>query len=270
MNYTFLPRLVPRKQNLYAAITVALILFFVGNVATIVAMTISGIYPGSAWLTLPNNSGANFFMHNSGNGNALEFVAQENGVNHWQVMNIQKNGNISMGHSNDPVMLRINGGDDRYVGGNTNVTVQTPLTLSNAAGRAMQFGRKAGTSGSDPWIISTNDYFLFTVDDIKSFSINKTGVHATKVTVSNSWADYVFEDDYNLMPLEEVESFIKDNKHLPNIPSQDEIESKGLNLGDMQRLQMEKIEELTLHLIDLKKENAELKQRISIIENNTI
>jgi len=84
------------------------------------------------------------------------------------------------------------------------------------------------------------------------------------------WADYVFKKDYKLMPLAEVEKFIKLNQHLPNIPSAKEVEGKGQNLGDLQVKQMEKIEELTLYLIEinkkvevLQKENIELKKQLN-------
>ncbi len=90
------------------------------------------------------------------------------------------------------------------------------------------------------------------------------GILTTKVKVANycslSWADYVFANDYNLTPLSEVESFIKENKHLPNIPSATELEKEGLDLGVMQSLQMAKIEELTLYIIEMKKEIETLKK----------
>lgn len=77
-----------------------------------------------------------------------------------------------------------------------------------------------------------------------------------KVAVASSpaWADYVFANDYKLKPLSEVESFINENKHLPNVPSASELVKEGLDLGKMQATQMEKIEELTLYLIEMKKE----------------
>lgn len=90
------------------------------------------------------------------------------------------------------------------------------------------------------------------------------GILTTKVKVANycssSWADYVFANDYKLKPLSEVESFIKENKHLPNVPSSSELEKEGLDLGKMQSLQMEKIEELTLYIIEMKKEIEVLKK----------
>ena len=87
---------------------------------------------------------------------------------------------------------------------------------------------------------------------------------STEVIVTqNNWADYVFSNNYKLNSLNFVEEYIKQNKHLPNLPSEKEIIEQGLNIGDMQKLQMEKIEELTLYIIELKKEITTLKQKIN-------
>lgn len=79
---------------------------------------------------------------------------------------------------------------------------------------------------------------------------------------SDGWCDYVFEKEYKLMPLKEVESFIKENKHLPDVPSANEVASDYVDVFEMQKIQMKKIEELTLYMIELKKENEELKSQI--------
>lgn len=70
--------------------------------------------------------------------------------------------------------------------------------------------------------------------------------------------DYVFENDYELMSLSQLERYIKNNKHLPNIPPAKEIVESGLNVGDIQVKQMEKIEELFLYVIELEKKVKEL------------
>ncbi len=90
-----------------------------------------------------------------------------------------------------------------------------------------------------------------------------------KVAVASSpaWADYVFAADYKLKPLSEVEKFIDENNHLPNIPSAQELVNEGLDLGKMQALQMEKIEELTLYLIKIKKEIEVLKKENTILKS---
>ena len=80
--------------------------------------------------------------------------------------------------------------------------------------------------------------------------ISATEFHQINVA---SWPDYVFEEDYELMPLDEVEAAIQKNGHLPGIPSAAEIKENGLEVGEMQVNMMEKIEELTLHLIEMNK-----------------
>lgn len=82
-----------------------------------------------------------------------------------------------------------------------------------------------------------------------------------KVALRNSadWADYVFAPDYKLAPLEEVETFIKANNHLPNVPSADEMANNGIDVSKTSAKLMEKIEELTLYMIDLNKQVQSLK-----------
>ncbi|SDW58126.1 hypothetical protein SAMN05444410_10410 [Hydrobacter penzbergensis] len=84
------------------------------------------------------------------------------------------------------------------------------------------------------------------------------GARAIKVTQVNPWADYVFNQGYSLLPLSEVEQFIKVNKHLPDVPSAKEVNENGIDVGDTQTLLLKKIEELTLYVIDLEKKVKEL------------
>jgi hypothetical protein len=71
-----------------------------------------------------------------------------------------------------------------------------------------------------------------------------------------------------LRSLEETESYINEHKHLPNIPAAAVVEKEGFALGDMQKRMMEKIEELTLYLIDAKKEINTLKQQVQVLQAN--
>jgi hypothetical protein len=87
---------------------------------------------------------------------------------------------------------------------------------------------------------------------------------------SSDWPDYVFAEDYNLMPLEEVEASIRQNRHLPGIPPARHVDQAGISVGDMQVRMMEKIEELTLYVIEQNKrlqaqesELAQLRGRLS-------
>lgn len=81
-----------------------------------------------------------------------------------------------------------------------------------------------------------------------------------EVQLSGDWPDYVFRDDYNLPTLYELEQFINQNGHLPNVPSAEEIENGTLKVGEMNTILMQKVEELTLYVIELKKEIEELKK----------
>ncbi len=84
-----------------------------------------------------------------------------------------------------------------------------------------------------------------------------------RVEMSGSWPDYVFADDYALMPLSELEAQIKAKRHLPGMPTATEVESTGIAVGEMQKKMMEKIEELTLYIIEQQKEIDALKTAVS-------
>ena len=81
------------------------------------------------------------------------------------------------------------------------------------------------------------------------------------------WPDYVFENDYHLIPLDELEVTIKEEGHLPNIPSAEEVQNNGFELGKMQAKLLEKIEELTLYTIQQQKEIEALKKQLQEVSN---
>ena len=91
------------------------------------------------------------------------------------------------------------------------------------------------------------------------YSLQVAGkVRAEEVLVETGWADYVFEKDYNLLSLHQVEEFIEQNKHLPGVPAGSVIESEGVALGAMSEVFIRKIEELTLYTIDQGKQIDQL------------
>ncbi|MDP2889502.1 MAG: hypothetical protein Q8P34_11165 [Bacteroidota bacterium] len=75
------------------------------------------------------------------------------------------------------------------------------------------------------------------------------------------WSDFVFKSDYKLMPLNELESFIKENNHLPNIPTEAEVKTNGINVAEMNAKLLQKVEELTLYVIEQQKQIEELKNK---------
>ena len=100
----------------------------------------------------------------------------------------------------------------------------------------------------------------------EKLSVNgKIRAHEIKVETSN-WPDFVFEEGYEIGKLKELESYIKMYKHLPNMPSAKEVETNGIALGEMVKLQQQKIEELTLHLIEKDKQVNSLLKRMNAFE----
>ena len=84
-----------------------------------------------------------------------------------------------------------------------------------------------------------------------------------KIKLQNNWPDYVFNDNYQLRTLSEVDQFIQTNKHLPDMPSALEVQENGINVGEMNARLVKKVEELTLYLISLQKEIEQLKAKIT-------
>jgi hypothetical protein len=85
------------------------------------------------------------------------------------------------------------------------------------------------------------------------------GAREVRVTNANPWPDYVFSRNYHLKNLYALESYIKKNNHLPNIPSAQEVKDNGIEVGQMSAKLLEKIEELTLYVIELKKDMDKIK-----------
>jgi hypothetical protein len=95
----------------------------------------------------------------------------------------------------------------------------------------------------------------------------KGDIFAQKVKVTQTgWADFVFHPDYKLPLLEEVERFVKANKHLPEIPSENEVEKEGLDVGEMNKKLLQKIEELTLYIIEMKKESTAQRTEVEMLK----
>lgn len=160
-----------------------------------------------------------------------------------------------------------------------NTNTATPLVNGNFANKTLKIdlGTAAATnttgflaigdfSSATPPVLNftgTNTYRLVVQDGIMTEKI-KVAVKGTA-----EWADYVFEPSYKLLSLDKVESFVKENKHLPNVPSAEEMSKNGLDVMQTSAKLMEKIEELTLYMIEmnkevkaLKAENEKLKQQI--------
>ncbi|MNV23655.1 hypothetical protein D3C71_1146820 [compost metagenome] len=116
--------------------------------------------------------------------------------------------------------------------------------------------------------LGTDGMFSISNGVRKTFVVEASGLtRARKIKVdADVWADYVFEDNYVLMPLSEVESFLKEHKHLPSIPSEKVMKEEGIDVAEMNVKMMEKIEELTLYLIQQNKELEQLKAELETLK----
>jgi hypothetical protein len=155
------------------------------------------------------------------------------------------NGNIGIGDYSPNKKLVVNG--DVSLKNNTNELLVNKIR---------------SISGPIYFFISGNELRINSdVGDI--FRVTGAGhLYTRKVIVNTGWSDFVFEDDYKLMPLHEVEAFIKTNRHLPEIPSAREVEENGVSLGEISASLLQKIEELTLYTIEQQKKMDELEQEV--------
>ncbi len=127
-------------------------------------------------------------------------------------------------------------------------------------------GLEIGAGGLDIYLTSagyqpalmvngTNNFIgIGTNNPSQRLSVNGSIRSKEIIVEASPWADYVFEEKYELPSLDSIAQYIKQYKHLPGIPAASEIETVGLKVGEMQTKMMEKIEELTLYVIELKKE----------------
>lgn len=91
-------------------------------------------------------------------------------------------------------------------------------------------------------------------------------IRAKEILVElNNWPDYVFEDGYTLRDLNEVESFINENGHLPEVPSAHQVIEEGINMGEMSHILLKKVEELTLYIIEQDKKCKELESKLEML-----
>jgi len=166
--------------------------------------------------------------------------------------------------------------------GITSPTAMFDITTTvAAAGNSLLRVKNTSLSGSSAWsqtlfeVMDNGQVFIGTIRPNTSPYNNPNVLLSVAgqmvaqemfVIPTTAWADYVFKPNYKLMPLLEVEKYKDEHGHLNNVPSAEEIKEKGQNVGGLQVIQMEKIEEHTLYLIEMKKEIIEMKAEIKTLK----
>jgi len=219
-------------------------------------------------MTIPNQSIGN-------NNTCIGHRAGNTFGNFSESSSARSQNNVFIGYNarfkNSPI-IPVNGSGNVYIGTDVgtvktdnklmidNSTTNFPLIWGDFALDQLKFNGKVGVGygfGNFPTTAGTvnvSGYNLFVNGGILTEEV--------RVMLKNDWADYVFEESYHLPNLEEVEMFIKENKHLPNVPSAKEVAQNGIELGEIATIQQEKIEELTLYVIEQNNINKEQAQQL--------
>jgi hypothetical protein len=237
-----------------------------------------GTSPNSNKLTVSGTVQATSFL---GNGAGLTNVPGDNLGDHIARQNIQLTGKWLSGDGGDEGLFINNDGkvgigtaipnekldilgyartsDGFKVGSNTVINSD-----SDHNGRNGTFSGTLNVTGSDNSTFSGN--LGIGTTPTTGYKLAVAGkIHAEEVMVEHAddWYDFVFENNYQLPDLSELESYVRQNKHLPDVPSAKEVAENGLNLGEMNGILLKKVEELTLYIIEQQKEIEKLKEAIT-------
>ncbi len=179
---------------------------------------------------------------------------------------IQNNGYVGVGTTNPSKPFHVNG-ESIFL---QNMSFGTP-------GIGGYGNRGSITYNSNAFIISshapynltlnsgTGNVGIGTTNPQYTLSVNGT-IQAKEIIVNTGWSDFVFDKDYDLMSLKELEQYINKNGHLPDVPTAKEVEEYGVKLGDANAKLLQKIEELTIYVIDLNKMVEELKKENELLK----
>lgn len=267
------------------------------NVVSEMEINRSNVHQDSAWR---GSEMATFRYHVTAWGNGANFIDAKINQGYagspvnpfiagWQ--------DVTTDNSSRSIIIWLRGGTSTYyLTSNYDITPVVYDGVANAVpyilpdvGRAIgpktaldSYVNSHGYSGNE------SAYFTYTTDNyfagnVGIGAINKTTTYkllvegmigARKIKVTQAaWSDYVFNKDYKLPTLQEVEAYVQANHHLPDVPSADSVTTHGLDLGEMNNILLKKLEEQTLYLIELNKkvnavqaENERLKKDLTSLQ----
>lgn len=256
---------------------------------------ISGSNKALLFATSESSTYGNFGIRYTGSG--LNFYMPNEGSPTNYLLFIKNNGDIGIGKSNPSCKIDVDGMAKATAILSTTLSITGDINFRGLAGNSTKVitidnngdlltedfstfhdnmgdhvasqnlnlnGNKLvnGSSGTGGIYIHTNGNVRIgtgTMNPTKALEVNGT-IRSKEVIVEiTNWSDFVFDNNYNLMSLKDTERFIKQNGHLPNVPSAAEVEKEGVQLGEMNAILLQKVEELTLYVIELEKQIQELK-----------
>lgn len=216
----------------------------------------------------------NFFVRDVTNGSKLPFKIRPGAPDNS--IYIDTDGDVGMGSASPTAALHV-----RRTNGNAGLLIEEAsstaafrymATFENDAGGGMAFQMTNASHSIDfnnTGAVGSEQFRINHVDgDSQELSLDRAGnlvITGTLTTATQTIPDYVFADDYKLMSLEELRTFIEREKHLPNIPSESEVEAQGkmVDLSVFQMLLLEKIEELTLYTLQQQETIEQQKEEIT-------
>ncbi len=158
------------------------------------------------------------------------------------------------------------GNDVSGAGANIKSYIKTVATGIYGAAFRMELGVNDGYGNpatTSMTLFNGGNVGIGTTINSKNYKLAVEGtIGAREIVVeTDTWADFVFAENYQLISLNDLAKFINENNHLPDIPSESEVKEEGISLGEMNAKLLQKIEELTLYVIDLQKQVDELKKK---------
>jgi hypothetical protein len=199
------------------------------------------------------------------NTDKSKYAFNINGTNR---MLIQSDGNVGIGLLSPHGRLHINGGALR-LGVGTSETARAANVLAFGDNSYV----KIGEWQKDNMLSFMAHSFNFNVGNVgigtitPQYKLDVVGtIRAEELIVETTGADFVFADDYELRPLNEVKAFIAENKHLPEIQSALEMQENGVSVSELQTQLLQKIEELTLYILQQEEKIQQQELRIKLLE----